>query len=104
MKSNNFKMEGVLIEKFTVNLELQRGLFTTATTVEGDLGVGSISLGLRVFCANNHFGDGCNVMCEGANDVGGHYTCDSEGNVVCLPGFVDPSNKCITSASELNGK
>ena len=95
--------DDVLVEMFIVDLELGRDISNT-TTLTGQFHVATITLKFEVSCSENHFGEDCNVICEETNDINGHYACDREGNVICLPGFVDPSNHCICPASEPNCK
>ena len=33
----------------------------------------------------------------------GNYICDTEGNIVCMPGWEDESNMCTTPICEFNG-
>ena len=49
-------------------------------------------------CAMSYYGENCSTFCVGANnDAQGHYTCDDNGGVVCLEGYVNwpsSSNRC----------
>ena len=54
------------------------------------------------FCEPNYYPrNDCSVMCIPQNNSDGHYTCDPfTGNRVCLEGYRDPSNGCVTTAEE----
>lgn len=54
-----------------------------------------IRLAFRLSCAENFYGDDCTRSCVGRNDDVGHYTCDSNGDVVCLEGFQEESTNCM---------
>ncbi|KAA8586348.1 hypothetical protein FQN60_000184, partial [Etheostoma spectabile] len=41
----------------------------------------------HVFCDEYYFGDGCAEYCRPRDDTLGHYTCDEEGNRICLEGW-----------------
>ena len=64
---------------------------------QGISGVGSIVVSFSVTRSDNYYGEFCDLLCEARNDSRGHYTCDSEGNIVCLSGFMDPLNFCNTT-------
>ncbi|XP_071962629.1 uncharacterized protein [Antedon mediterranea] len=48
----------------------------------------------RVVCNNNRYGPQCATECTPRDNYFSHYTCDSEGNKVCLDGWTGPN--CIT--------
>ncbi|CAI8030531.1 hypothetical protein GBAR_LOCUS17302 [Geodia barretti] len=54
------------------------------------------------FCEPNYYPrNDCSVLCIPQNNSDGHYTCDPfTGNRVCLEGYRDPSNGCVTPAEE----
>lgn len=49
--------------------------------------VASITFAFRVLCKQNYYGDTCSKVCVPRDDRLGHYTCDSDGTRVCLPGW-----------------
>ena len=53
-----------------------------------------IRLSQRVSCTENFFPPNCTIFCEERDDAQGHYTCDSEGNIVCRDGYNDTSTNC----------
>ena len=55
-----------------------------------------IQVDLRVYCAENYFGSQCSVFCEPMDGKRGHYTCDSQGNIVCLEGYLGKETNCTT--------
>ncbi|XP_031565278.1 delta-like protein 1 isoform X2 [Actinia tenebrosa] len=53
-----------------------------------------LNLSYRFICAPNNFGANCSKACTPRNDQFGHFTCDANGNIVCLPGWGGhPSDK-----------
>lgn len=57
----------------------------------------------HVFCDEFYFGEGCADYCRPRDDTLGHYTCDEEGNRICLEGW--KGNYCSErkGASPLRG-
>ena len=53
-------------------------------------------------CEPNYYPrNDCSVICIPENNSDGHYKCDPfTGNRVCLEGYRDPSNGCVTPAEE----
>ena len=81
-----------------MSLELQSDL-SNVTTIAGELGVGSIMLGLQAVCAENYFGDACDILCIRRNDTFGNYSCGNQPNDICPPGFVNPDANCIVNST-----
>lgn len=52
-----------------------------------DAGV-QLEYALRVLCNVSYHSVGCDVFCRPRDDVHGHYTCSSNGTIVCLPGWL----------------
>ena len=47
-------------------------------------------------CAPNYYPAGvCRKFCIPTDDSTGHYTCDSNGDRVCLPRYKSPDNNCV---------
>ncbi len=50
-----------------------------------------------VRCDQMYYGSACSRYCEDTDDATGHFTCDGDGNPVCLPGYNHSStndNRC----------
>ena len=72
------------------------GTFSPDTTVnEGGSNVISLSYATRIKCATNYYQSDCSVYCIPTNDNTGHYTCDTNGNKICLRGYGNTSNDCL---------
>lgn len=41
----------------------------------------------RVICSDNYYGDNCSRLCKKRNDLFGHYVCQPDGSLSCLPGW-----------------
>ena len=57
---------------------------------------GYITLQFKVECNDNYYGLDCGRFCEDTDDDTGHFTCNSNGDKVCLPGWSKPSSNCLT--------
>ncbi|KAH3851971.1 delta-like protein 1 [Dreissena polymorpha] len=60
----------------------------------------------RVTCDVNYYDAGCSKLCRPRDDHFGHYTCDSNGDIVCMTGwtgaFCDQAI-CLTGCDPENG-
>ncbi len=72
---------------------------TSALTVTGSSSISGarttlfLSGGPRVVCREGYFGPNCG--CSPRDDSTGHFTCDTNGIKVCLPGYQNPSTNCV---------
>ena len=46
-------------------------------------------------CSQDYYGTDCSVYCVPTNDSSGHYSCGSNGDKICLPGYINSSANCI---------
>ena len=60
----------------------------------------SIELSFLVSCVNNYHGPHCAVLCEERDDELGHFTCDGEGDKVCLHGYKNLTTNCTDNCTE----
>ena len=87
-----------LIDEITTDQSLAvSDEFTSEDDYTGEHGVVIMTLIFRVICNTNYYGSDCRTFCRPRNDSTGHYTCDEDGNRVCLDGYTDVSNDCLTS-------
>lgn len=70
--------------------------FTPRRTYTGNYGNVRFDLSYRAICQTNYYGSTCTVFCIGRDDSTGHYSCNSNGDRVCLPGWSDLPNNCLT--------
>ncbi|CAC5367068.1 unnamed protein product [Mytilus coruscus] len=47
----------------------------------------SLRFSLSVYCDPQYYGSDCSIKCVPTNKCDGHYTCDHQGNKVCLTGW-----------------
>ncbi len=50
--------------------------------------------GVRVLCREGYFGPDC-AGCTPRDDSTGHFTCDVNGAIVCLPGYQNTATNCV---------
>ena len=70
--------------------------FTSRTAYNGVHGNSRIELSFRVQCTTNFYGSNCATYCVARDDSGGHYSCGSNGEKLCLSGWSDPTTDCTT--------
>ena len=86
----------ILASQANLQLPQVSDTFSSDTTVnEGGSNVISLSYATRIECATNYYQSDCSVYCIPTNDNTGHYTCDTNGNKICLPGYTNTSNNCL---------
>ena len=91
----------VVVDRFFIDVDVSVGQDITGPTFfSGDEGIGEIQLSFRVTCTENFYGSDCATLCVGRDDELGHYTCDSEGNIVCREGYGNPSINCTCMVAE----
>ncbi len=55
--------------------------------------------GVRVVCKEGYFGPDCG--CPPRNDSTGHFTCDVNGTIVCLPGYQNTATNCVEESEPI---
>ena len=75
--------------------------FTARQTYTGIYGNVRLDMSYRAICKENYYGPTCATFCAGRDDSGGRYECSEEGERVCLEGWVDLPNNCLTRKSKL---
>ena len=56
----------------------------------------ALTLRFEVDCNPNYYGSSCTTHCVAQDNNGGHFTCGSNGQKICIEGWSDPSNQCLT--------
>ena len=72
-----------------------REIFTPTQSYGSGSG-GSIRLQFKVECNNGYYGADCGTFCIDTDDTSGHFTCGSNGEMICLPGWSEPTSNCLT--------
>lgn len=75
---------------------LMPGRSTGKKKITGEYGNGRITLSFQLECWDHFYGRNCDVYCRPTNDSRGHFTCGLNGEIVCLMGWQDPANHCLT--------
>ena len=80
---------GDLVDTFTINVNanMQGRRRRDRITYSSDNGYARIRFRFTVDCAENYYTQDCNTFCMAQDNEMGHYTCDGQGNRVCLEGF-----------------
>lgn len=69
--------------------------FTAIQTFTGEMKGVTVTMTFRVMCQENFYGTNCATFCVAQNDdQNGHYTCNGDGSIQCLPGFENTNNNC----------
>ena len=70
--------------------------YTARQTYTGTYSNVRMDVSYRAICKQNYYGSVCTVFCRGRDDSTGHYECDSQGQPVCLQGWTNTENNCLT--------
>ena len=82
-------------------IDRESGQFVITAT-PGINNIASLALGIRVVCKENYTGSDCgDMICEPQDDSSGHFTCDINGNKVCLPGYQNPRTNCVEAVTTM---
>ncbi|NXV26428.1 DLL4 protein, partial [Rissa tridactyla] len=60
----------------------------------------------RVVCSENYYGESCSRLCKRRDDRFGHYVCEADGSLACLPGWTGEyctEPICLSGCTEQNG-
>ena len=68
-----------------------------STTFDGIYGNSRLEMTFHLYCTDYFFGVSCSTYCHPLNiaDVG-HFDCGVNGERLCLSGWQDPGNHCLT--------
>ena len=77
--------------------------WTNSRNLNGFYNAATLSGRFRVFCHQNYYGSNCLTLCVATNNSQGHYTCNSNGQKVCLSGWTNVGNadNCLTRKEPL---
>ena len=85
-------IEARVLDRFLIDLELSVLSGPIArTTYSGIRNVAQFDLSFRIDCSEFYHGPQCNVFCM---EVPGQFTCDSDGNIVCVNSNLTPASNC----------
>lgn len=84
-----------IIDTIYVEFSLSLNSSIAEESYVGEYGI-EISLSLELQCAANFYGPSCDNYCVPQDNSGGHYSCGSGGEKICLSGWSDPSGDCLT--------
>ena len=84
------------LDNIFINMELSESSnFTAVQEFTGEMNKVTVSMTFRVMCQENFYGTNCATFCVAQNDdQNGHYTCNGDGSIQCLPGFENTINNC----------
>ena len=96
VNDNDSPLRDDLIDRVILDTNLAADSSIPAQNYRGFYEVATMRMAVTVVCDTNFFGDNCTRHCEPRDDNSGHFMCDSNGNIVCLPGWTNTSTNCTT--------
>uniref|UniRef100_A0A4W5JYZ9 Delta-like protein n=1 Tax=Hucho hucho TaxID=62062 RepID=A0A4W5JYZ9_9TELE len=94
----------MLISFFTIQRQLGVGAAWSQNVESGRQT--ELRYSYRFICNDNYYGESCSKICTPRDDRFGHYTCDRDGQLSCLPGWKGEYCEepiCLVGCSEGNG-
>ena len=87
------------LDDIFINTSLQLNAdYSTARDYTGRNNRVIVHMRFRVSCQTNFYGQDCDTFCVPQDDdINGHYTCNSDGSIMCLDGYEHPENNCRDS-------
>ncbi len=79
--------------RISLNEAIQNKSSPLTTQQFGGLRIVLRTGGVRVVCREGYFGPDCG--CTPRDDSTGHFTCDVNGAIVCLPGYQNTATNCV---------
>ena len=68
---------------------------TSKTVYTNAQGTGQfIQMSFELECSEDYYGSDCGAYCAPRDDNFGHFSCDRNGNIVCLSGFSNTATNC----------
>ena len=90
-----YSNKGVFIDSFTVNLTFITNIYySSPVKYSGTFGVATITFAYRFYCAENYYGNKCDIYCQPTDSYLGHYYCDFDGQKLCIDGYSNPDSNC----------
>ncbi|XP_034051536.1 delta-like protein 4 [Thalassophryne amazonica] len=94
----------LLISSFAIQRKLGKG-YEWSQDVQKGMQT-ELRYSYRFICKDNYYGDTCSKICTPRDDRFGHYTCQPDGQIACLPGWKGEYCQepiCLEGCSERNG-
>ncbi|XP_062857522.1 delta-like protein 4 [Trichomycterus rosablanca] len=101
LDSNNPDLQ---ISSFAIQRQLEVGAAWTQDVQSGQQT--ELRYSYRFTCNENYYGDSCSKKCKPRDDRFGHYTCNPDGQLSCLPGWKGEYCEepiCLSGCSEASG-
>ena len=85
------------VDNIYIPIRLNPGESTSLNTFVGYYKRSSLQLSVRLSCQPNFYGRDCLTYCIPTDRNGiGHFGCGPAGERLCLKGWKDPGNHCLT--------
>jgi len=82
-----------LINTFTITIN--RTSAGTSPIIHRDTQHGSVlRFSYKISCMSNYYREDCSIYCQSRDDDTGHFSCDSQGAIQCLPGYQNSDSNC----------
>ena len=85
-----------LVDNIDIPIHLNPGQSTPRRTYRGVYGRSRFELSFELRCLPNFYGENCLTNCIPTDNEEGHFGCGPRGERLCLDGWKDPGNHCLT--------
>ena len=73
---------------------IENETFSDASTYTGTYNIARFTLAYRIRCAENYYGDKCDIYCVDTDSNCGHYKCNCERKKECDDGYMNNKINC----------
>ena len=87
-----------LIDRVAFNRDMSPTNISSGNLVaNGFYNAAQFTVQITVFCQTNYYSNNCSVYCVPQNNsTNGFYTCGTQGEKICRPGYTNPNGNCLT--------
>ena len=91
------------MDAYYINLTIPVGLSLQPQLYTGLHGNSELTLSFELSCSEDYYGSECDIFCKERNDEMGHYTCNTNGSIVCNEGYQNPLANCTECTMSIEG-
>ncbi len=89
-------LSGGLVDVIVADITEPVGVIPDSMSFTGKHSLVTFGFAIFINCVRDFFGPDCN--CIGRDDPTGHFECNDDGSIVCLPGYRNEPTNCTECA------
>ena len=86
-----------LVDRVYIDMALSpSSSFTEKRFYNGESGRSRLELSFRIRCNTDFYDPNCTTYCQATDNDSGHFECGTNGEKICLRGWTNITNNCLT--------